>query len=122
MNTKVFENITGIGDLYLDKVLNTFEGENIVFVCEDVDGKYYFCICYEFRFPFGWVLTEITIDDLQKVLTGQMDMHLLYKNSSFIVQVTQSNEIKTTITDYEHIDKHYLPTEGVLLNTYEDES
>ena len=55
MKELYFENLQDIGNLYLDKVFNSFEGEDIIFVCTDENGSYYFCVCYEFRYQLCWI-------------------------------------------------------------------
>ncbi|MDY2995948.1 MAG: DUF6575 domain-containing protein [Faecalimonas sp.] len=120
MTNIYFEDITGIGNLYLDKVLNKFEDENIIFICKNDSGKYYFCICYEFRYELSWIITEIKLDDLLKVLIRNVDMYSIYKNSSSIIQVIYNDNMKIITTNYENIEKNLLPTEGVVLNADED--
>ena len=39
-----FENVTNVGNLYLQHIFNTFEYEPILFVCSDDYNNLYFCI------------------------------------------------------------------------------
>lgn len=55
-----FENIDGIGDLYLEKTLLRFEEENVLFICVDDAGNQYLGVCYEMRYALKWVLCQVS--------------------------------------------------------------
>lgn len=113
-----FHNVLDIGNLYLDKVLNVFEDENIVFLCTDRDENYYFAVCYEFRKKIGWVLCRI--DEMQvliETLFEITDMHTLFKRSSTdLIEVVYEDGIeKSKYINFKDFDSKFLPTPGLLL-------
>ncbi len=116
MKELYFENLQDIGNLYLDKVFNSFEGEDIIFVCTDENGSYYFCVCYEFRYQLCWIATKASIIDIADIISKETDIHSLFKKSKQIIKIADDGEKQTvTFTDYETINHNYIPTEGVKL-------
>lgn len=116
MKELYFKNIMSIGNLYLNKVLNRFEDEDIIFVCTDDNNKYYFCVCYEFRCKLSWVVCEVTLQDLIKMLYKYIDMHTLFKTSNKIIQIEQIDNITNiNFTEYSNININYLPKENTYL-------
>lgn len=121
MKELYFENLQGIGNLYLDKVFNSFEGEDIIFVCTDENGSYYFCVCYEFRYQLCWIATKASIIDITDIISKETDIHSLFKKSKQIINISDDGEKQTiTFTDYKTINQNYIPTEGVKLREDSD--
>ncbi|MEY8354653.1 hypothetical protein AALB39_15025 [Lachnospiraceae bacterium 54-53] len=118
-----FQNVLDIGDLYLDRVLNVFEDENIVFICTDKDNNYYFTVCYEFREKIGWVLCRIDeIQMLIEALFEMTDMYTLFKRSSTnLIEIIYEDDIEKSIyINFEDFNKKFLPTPGVCLKPDDD--
>ena len=111
-----FENVLKFGDLYLDKVLNEFEEENIIFTCTDNSGDIFLSVCYEFRFKLKFILCKITINNLIELFTKQIDLYTIFKDSDCLINIITDNDgDHITKVDYEHFNKDLLPTPGVYL-------
>lgn len=124
MSKKIyFQNVLDIGDLYLDRVLNVFEDENIVFTCTDKEDNYYFAVCYDFRDRIGWVLCRIDeIQTLIEVLFEMTDMYSIFKMASanLIEVIYESGIEKSKYINFKDFNKKYLPTPGICLNPDDD--
>lgn len=124
MNKEIyFQNVLDIGDLYLDRVLNVFEDENIVFVCVDKNENYYFAICYEFRKKLGWILCRIdNLNALINVLLKVNDMYSIFEDASTeLIEIIYENDMeKSEYIVFDDCNKRYLPTQGVYLKPDDD--
>lgn len=120
MNSEVyFENVLDYGNLYLNRVLCEFEGENIIFICKDGYDNYFLCICYEFRYKLEWILCKIDMPTLLKVISNQIDLHTAYKESSELINITSDdNGNHIVAVSYNDFNKNYLPTPGIFLYNY----
>ncbi len=58
MNELFFENVSGVGNLYLDYVFDEFNGEPILFMCKNSVGGLYLCLCSEIRYEQRWVIIK----------------------------------------------------------------
>lgn len=114
-----FENITGIGNLYLEKVFNRFEDENIIFICNDDNEKRYLCICYEFRKALKWIVTEITLNNIIRLISKKVDIRSIYEfNAERIVHIKYEAEAMDSFcTSMKNLENNIFPKEGVFLKT-----
>lgn len=118
-----FQNVLNIGDLYLDKVLNVFEDENVVFICTDKDNNYYFSVCYEFRERISWILCRIdNLQELIETLLKSTDMYTLFnKASTDLIEITYENDIENSrYVKFNDFNNDFLPTPGVCLKPDDD--
>lgn len=124
MKELYFEKLENIGDLYLERVFNEFEGENIIFICSDINLNKYFCVCYEMRYKLEWAICKIDTASVCCLLKNKIDLHTIFEKSvEGIIQVVFEND-KTTLHSYsyEQFDKSLLPDKGVYLKPDEDQS
>lgn len=112
-----FENVIGIGDLYLDYVFLKFDYEPIFFTCQDAQRQLYMCLCSEIRGEQRWVISKCEFNILQLLVEGKMDMVTAICASHSLIQVfrdLKGNEISNVIKATE-IDRLELPEDGVVL-------
>ena len=117
MNEIYFENVVKVGNLFLEKVFNKFEDENIIFICQDIHENRYLCICYEFRFAMKWILCRISPEMLVKLLTKREDMRSVFEVESkeWIRIVYQNGDEESEIISMDSVDANILPRHGVFL-------
>lgn len=112
-----FENVTNIGNLYLQHIFNTFEYEPILFVCSDDYNNLYFCICSDFRYTQKWIIVKTDVDILNKLVSGKMDILSVFTSKEKMIEVVASanSDIyyeQKNINDINFLD---LPKAGTLL-------
>lgn len=118
-----FENVLNVGNLYIEKVFNEFEGENLIFICNDSRSNKYLCICYEMRYKLEWVLCKISTNTLCSLLKAKQDLYSAFEaaTSPLIQIIFDGNETVSAFYTYEEFDKNLLPTKGVCLKPDNDE-
>ena len=119
MKELYFENILDIGNIYLEKSLKEFEDENIVFICSDDVGNYYFSICYEFRYRLKWILCKVNLYELVKVLLKEETVYNLYmKSQDMLINIEYSEEVgfQSHRVYAKEIERRVLPEQSVYLN------
>lgn len=115
-NELYFDNILEYGDLYLDKVFNEFEDENIIFTCKDKNENYFFAVCYEFRYKLEWILCKTDVISLIDLISKKIDLHTIFLNSDKMINIITDNEGNhITEVQYASFNKSFLPTPGVKL-------
>lgn len=121
MNEAYFENVSGIGDLFLDKVFNTFEKENIVFICKDSRNENYLCICYEIRCCLKWVLCPISKISLLDLIYQNIDLKHPFLSADTIIEIIFDGENETSkIWDTYDFDDKLLPNDNTFLRPDDD--
>lgn len=121
MKETYYENVPIIGNLYLEKVFNKFEDEDIIFVCTDDNSNKYLCLCYEFHFALKWIIAKVNTIDIAKLISQSIDIrevyeankdnliHIIYKDENYSyeqVKITQLND-------------YVLPKRGIFLKSDE---
>lgn len=118
MNEKYFENIVGLGDLYLEKVFMKFEDENILFICKDEKGERYIGVCYEMRYVLKWVLCKVTVETILQMLTNNITVYECFqKMSGALLLITYTDE-QGKVSEWKTlgtIEKRILPDEDFYL-------
>lgn len=122
MSEIYFENVVQIGNLYLEKVFDKFEDENIIFVCKDIHGDRYLCICYEFRLSLKWVLCKITPEMLVRLIARKIDIRSVFEleHNNLISIVYINNEESSEVIAINTSNEYILPKYGVFLKTSQD--
>lgn len=117
MNEIYFENVVHIGNLYLEKVFDKFEDENIIFICKDVNGDRYLCICYEFRLSLKWILCKISPETLIKLIRQRTDIRMVFdlEYNNLINIVYENNKESSEIITINKSNEYILPKYGVFL-------
>ena len=112
-----FENIDGIGNLYLDKTFLKFEEENVLFTCLDDVGNRYLGVCYEMRCGLKWVLCQVSKETIL-----QMRLKLITVRQCFecagngLLLITYTDE-KGEVAEWkilQEIDINILPDEDFV--------
>lgn len=115
-NEAYFENVLEYGDLYLDKVFNDFEDENIIFTCKDNNANYFLAVCYEFRYKLEWVLCKTDAISLIELISKKIDLHTMFKVSNKLINiVTDMEGDHITEVVYDKFNTSFLPTPGLKL-------
>ena len=122
MNEIYFENVTEVGSLYLEKVFNRFEDENIIFICKDAQDHRYLCICYEFRASLKWILCKISSKTLVRLITKRIDIrHAFELEGNECIQIVYRDGIEESKSvSLDNICENILPRYGVYLQADQD--
>lgn len=118
MNNKVyFDNVTQIGNLYLECVFFEFESEPILFTCVDDDKKLYFCLCSEIRYGQKWIIMECSVAKIKALIEKRIDIANAFLSEPYVTMVDmdlQGNE-KSYRVYKDEIDRLDLPKIGTHL-------
>lgn len=119
MNEIYFENVIGVGNLYLEKVFNRFEDENIIFICTDENFNKYLCLCYEFRSSLKWIISKITPKNIAKLLMQRIDIRSIYELEKYsLIHITYKEEhLLAEQVQMSNLKENVLPRRGVFLKT-----
>ena len=121
MKERYFENISGIGALYLEKTFLKFEEENILFVCLDDAGNRYLGVCYEMRYTLKWVLCQVSKETILQMLKGQITVHECFKKAGeqlLLINYTKETDKVSEWKRLGEIDADVLPDADFKLNSY----
>lgn len=118
-----FSNIPQMGDLILDYVF-VEDGYPILFVCK-TDENYFLCICRTLRPEQKWVVSEILLDDLKKLIKGEIDIHDAFisnKNGRSCIVKWSASILKEQyqVIPTLSLDLNEIPSKGIFLD--EDET
>ena len=124
MNEVYFENVTGIGDLYLEHIFYEFESEPILFVCEDKSDKLYLSLCSEIRGRQKWLLSQCSVNLLKLLLNEKIDVASAFRINSeiFIVEMDLKGNEKSYKEITEDIDELDLPKAGIYVRCEKEEA
>ncbi len=117
MGKLYFENVSGIGNLYLDYILFEFEAEPILFLCINEAGKIYLCLCSDIRYEQRWVIIPCGISVLKQMINEKMDIATAFINSKEVVVITRDiqGKEKSCVKSIDEIDRLDLPKEGTYI-------
>lgn len=117
MEKLYFENVSGIGNLYLDYSLFEFEAEPILFLCVNEAGKIYLCLCSDIRYEQRWVIVPCGISVLKQMINEKMDIATAFINSKEVVVITRDIQGKerSCVKNIDEIDRLDLPKEGTYI-------
>jgi len=112
-----FENINGIGKLYLEHIFYEFESEPILFVCSDDNDNIYLCLCSEIRYIQKWIVSKCSISLLKKLIDEKLDVASSFLENSevTVVEADLDGNEKNYCIDTEKIDPLDLPEEGTYI-------
>ena len=116
-NELYFENVTGIGNLYLDYIFLEFEYEPIYFTCTDESDQLYLCLCSEIRKSQHWIISKCNTDVLQHLINNEIDMaHALCVNT-YVITIDRDLNGKEYVqkVPVSEIDELDLPKSGIML-------
>lgn len=112
-----FENVSSIGNLYLDHCFIEFEEEPILFVCKDKERNLYLCLCSDVRVIQKWIISKIDLKTLTKMVNKEIDLLTALTQNKKVIVVVQNiynhehNELVCTCK----LNELDLPQKGVLL-------
>lgn len=117
MNDMYFDNVAGIGSLYLEHIFFDFESEPILFTCSDTDKNLYFCLCSEIRYNQKWLITKSNINILKELIEEKIDIvsALLINPNIIVIDMDLEGKENSRIIEKNKIDRLDLPKEGIYL-------
>lgn len=113
-----FENVSGIGTLYLEKTFLKFEEENILFVCLDDAGNRYLGVCYEMRYALKWVLCQVSKETILQMLLKLVTVRECFERAGdnlVLITYTEENGEEANRKCLQEIDTNILPDEDFVL-------
>lgn len=116
-NELYFENVAGIGDLYLEYVFLEFEAEPILFTCVTRRGQLYICLCSEIRAEQRWLVSGCTLTMLRKLLMQQCDIRSAFCQNTELTVIRRNimGEEESSVIGKASVDPLDLPESGVSL-------
>lgn len=124
MSEVYFDNVIGIGKLYLEYTLYEFENEPILFLCSDEERRLYLCICSDIRYIQKWIITECNIDTLKALIKQEIDIasaFFLHQKVVIINMDLQGNESNSE-TEVSELDELDLPKRGTFVKCNTEEA
>lgn len=117
-----FSNIPQMGDLILDYIF-VEDGYPILFVCKSYE-RYFLCVCRTLIPAQKWIVSEILLDDLKKLLKGEIDIHDAFisnKNGKSCIVKWRPTAIKVKyrVRPTSSLNLNEIPEKGIFLD--EDE-
>ena len=111
-----FNDIDFLGNLNLERVLISFEHEPILFLCTDEQGLLYLCLCSEIRYGSWWVIGRISMDALDELLEGRMDIRTAFLENELSYRVHSEVQGKETCEEVPTVNllETDIPKEGVF--------
>lgn len=118
-----FENLEGIGDLYLEHVFEEYELLPIVFLCSDISGKLYLCLCCDMRHGLHWIVSKCDAEVLKSLFENNIDIATALKAGKevFVLHKDKKSELAVCRKSAEQVDPLDYPEDGVYLDLEEDE-
>lgn len=123
MKEKYFENVEGVGDLYLEKTFLRFEEENVLFICLDDAGNRYLGVCYEMRCALKWVLCRISRETILQMLLKLITVRECYEHSQDEILLITYTEEAGECSEWKNlnaIDTNILPDRDFRLKYNEE--
>lgn len=122
MNNKYFENIEGIGALYLQYVFYEFEHEPILFVCENIDKELFLCLCSDIRYEQKWIISKTNIMILKMLVDNRIDIAtaFLKQEKLFVNIMDLKGDEESVIINRSELDRLDLPKEGTYVKDNDD--
>lgn len=116
--------IKEIGQLYLEKVLVSFD-KPILFVCTDYENRRYLCLDVEDdneRIIVAQVDVQRLVDMIENRVTMEEVFRTSTQNSLIVAEYDYANrEIVSTSRSSQHIEEDSLPKKGAYFELWNDE-
>ena len=112
-----FENVSSIGNLYLEKVFMKFEEENVLFICMDDAGNRYLGVCYEMRYALKWVLCQVSKETILQMLLKLITVRQCFEcagNGLLLITYTEEKGEVAEWKTLQEIDINILPDEDFV--------
>ena len=117
-NTKpYFKNICQIGDLFLQYVFISFEGDNLLFSCTDKSSAVYLCLCYETRGRHEWLIARTNYAILRAMVQKSITLCAAlrgFDQEKFILK-SAGQDYQSNSLQYAEIDALTLPAPDVYV-------
>lgn len=115
--TIYFEDIIGVGRLYLEDIYYVFEGEPILFLCTDKDGIKYLCILSEIRYGKRWYIAKCDEYRVGMMLRQEIDIasNFLRNDTLVVVESDLRGNERSRVERTDSIDILELPQDGICI-------
>lgn len=116
-NNVYFEDVIGIGDLFLEYIFFEFESEPILFTCVDREKNLYLCLCSEIRYGQKWLITKCNMNTLRAVIEERIDVASAFFRNPFVVSICMDLQgvEESYIIEKSKIDELDLPKPGTYI-------
>lgn len=99
-----FKNILEIGNLYNEKVLFAFDKIPIVFVCHNINGDRFLCLCTDCIVGYSWMITQVERDILIKLIKDEVPILEVFKRSEGKIYIVDRDKDKYSYNRYDYAD------------------
>lgn len=117
MSNVYFDQVIGIGKLYLEHIFYEFENEPILFLCSDEAKKLYICLCSDIRYEQKWIVAECALNTLRLLIKEEIDIASAFFLSKKVIVIKmdmQGNESSCEM-DIAEVDRLDLPKERTYI-------
>lgn len=118
-----FENITDIGDIFLDEIFLEFERIPVLFTCKDTKNRLFLCLCSEIRGIQKWTLVRTTASIIIAMLNDDITMYQAFEQSgNEVVLLSYKKEfgkIKRETKSFSEVNELNFPEKGEFLKDFE---
>ena len=122
-NEYYFENVEGIGNLYLGYIFFEFENEPILFSAMSEDNQLYLCLCTEIRYYQKWLISKCDLETAKNLISERVDIvtALSIPETTSVVISDENGRETSRIEKTKEIDELDFPEKGtfVICNTEE---
>ena len=122
MKNIYFEDVIGIGNLYLDYIFYEFEYEPILFTCVDEKDDLYLSICSDIRYGQRWIVAKCTIGVLKALIEKKIDIATAFLKNENVAAITMDldGQEHSAVIERSQIDRLDLPKEETYIRSNND--
>lgn len=116
-----FDNIIGIGKLFIDFIFVQYESEPILFTCIDENSEHYLCICTEIRFRKRWIVARSNPGWITKLIKHEVDIATAMTRFDRVIVIEEDLHGNETSRELRINDltAYDLPRSGTMLHIYD---
>ena len=113
----MFEEISLLGKVNIERVLFSFEGEPIVFICKNRLGTRYICVNTGYGFEPSWLIARSSKKVIIKMLKDEISIFKAISESidSIFVVHQVADKLEYQRLPFDRIDRSELPDENETL-------
>lgn len=116
-NKLYFENLVGLGNLFLEKVFFSFDNQPIMFSCVNENRIRFFCICTDSIKDFSWIIVRANGESFVKLLKNKISVYdFIIQSKNCILVELCSIGYKCIKFKAENIPEDELPDKDLYLN------
>lgn len=111
------------GNLQIVHVFYDYEFIPVIFVLCNDKGQLFFGVCTEYRREQRWIITPVSLDELTRVASGEMDTNSAFtcqRKTIYLVVRSYSENDKYQALKVMHDDRN-IPNKGIYLDDIDHE-